>query len=257
VFVFNGDPNESSLQDLIDILARDPRPTLRSLFFGDIKYAGAARDEDRGDDTEISWYSVGDLSNLWPQVPRLERLIVKTGGRDQAIAGGTTLGELALPALRHCEYHTGGIDEDNSLALAAIAAPKLAHLDIWYGQKNYGGAGKLEHAQQLLARTDLPELRHLGLMNCEFADELIEPLAHSPLAKQLTELDLSLGCLTDAGAQALVKHRDAFPQLQKLGVTHSYLGDPGIEVLRGYAKEVATDEQRERDTERRYAAVGE
>jgi uncharacterized protein (TIGR02996 family) len=255
---FNGDPNEDNLQSLIDLLAAAPRSALHKLHFGDFKYAGAARDIDRGDDTEISWYSVGNLSALWPSLPNLATLIVQTGSAESSLAGGTTLGTVALPALRHLEYRTGGLDEHNAASLVAVAAPKLVHLDIWTGSSTYGCGATADHIRTLLARTDLPELRHLGLMNCEFADELVELLVTSPLTRQLRELDLSLGCLTDDGAQLIAKHRDAFAHLDKLDVSYSMLGADGIAAVRGCAKSVITDEQRDNDDpDSRYCAVGE
>ena len=39
-FVFNRDPNEDTLQDLIERLAQEPRPLLRKLHFGDYNYNG-------------------------------------------------------------------------------------------------------------------------------------------------------------------------------------------------------------------------
>jgi uncharacterized protein (TIGR02996 family) len=253
---FNNDPNEDSLQDLIDLLAEQLRPTLRKLHIGDFKYAGAARDQDRGDDTEISWYSAGDLGKLWAAVPRLHTLIVQTGSAESAIAGGTKLGTLALPKLRHFEYRTGGLEKANFDAIAAIAAPAIEHLDVWIGSDSYGCDLTADDVGRLLARGDLSP-RHLGVMNCAFVDELVPALARSPMLPKLAELDLSLGCLTDEGAEAMAKHKDAFAHLELLDVSHSYLTGDGIATLRGCGKRVVSDEQRDRDGDDRYTAVGE
>lgn len=91
--VFNGDPNEDTLQDLIDLLAAKAPASLRKLHIGDF--------EIRGEDTELSWYNVGDLSALWKAVPGLTTLIVQ--------GGSFTLGALELPALTRAELITGGL----------------------------------------------------------------------------------------------------------------------------------------------------
>lgn len=259
VMTFNRDPNEDNLQELIDILAEVERPTIRKLHVGDFKYAGAARSIDRGGESEISWYSAGDLSKLWPAMPRLATLIVQSGSSESALSGGTTLGELALPNLRHFEFRTGGLESANCESIVAMRAPKLEFLDVWFGQPQYGNDCTLEHVQKLLARTDLPRLRHLGIMNCEIVDDVIPALAKSELLAQLTELDLSLGCMTETGVRAITEHRDRFAHLAKLDVSYNYLDDAAIGALKGIAKELVAGNQREApgEDDDRYAAVGE
>ncbi len=258
VFGFNGDPNEDNLQSLIDVIAEAERPTLRSLVFGDFKYAGAARDQDQGDDTEISWYSVGNLSQLWPKVPNLEKLVIQTGSAGSAQGGGCTVGALQLPKLRHFEYRTGGLDAQAGDAVAAIAAPKLEHLDLWFGQDNYGDYGSeggLACANQLLARTDLEALRHLGIMNCEAVDQLVPAIAMFTKLHGLAELDLSLGCLSDEGAAALAEHADELASLGTIDVSYNNLSEAGLAALAGVAKTVVSVKQRAGDDH--YSAVGE
>ena len=111
----------------------------------------------------------------------------------------------------------------------------------------------------LLARTDLPELTHLGLMNAAFTDEICGQLATSVLAPQLRELDLSMGAMSDAGAAALVAAATKLTKLVKLDVSQSYLSDDAIATLRGEFKEVIASDQRGSDTDDddRYPSVGE
>ena len=116
-FVFNDDPNEDDLQDLIDRLVKGAPPTLRKLHFGDFDYAGPSDDTAAGD-TEISWYAIGDLSRLWPAVPRLRKLITQCGSSESTISGtGMTLGDIDLPELVHAEFRTGGLEADNARAI--------------------------------------------------------------------------------------------------------------------------------------------
>ncbi|HEY0251199.1 MAG TPA: TIGR02996 domain-containing protein, partial [Kofleriaceae bacterium] len=217
VFAFNGETAESNLDDLINVIAEKPRPTLRSLFFGDIKYAGAAREQDQGEDTEISWYSVGNLTELWPQVSNLEKLIITSGG------GDTTLGELDLPKLKHLEYRSGGLPRTNFEAILRSTTPELEYLDVWTGQDNYGGTTTVEDLRALLGRKDLPKLKHLGIMNCEQIEELVPDLKTSELVAKLDELDLSMGCLSDEGATALAADPGALSSLKKLDVSYNLL----------------------------------
>ncbi|MFT3697070.1 MAG: TIGR02996 domain-containing protein [Kofleriaceae bacterium] len=251
-FAFNNDPNEDNCQSLIDVLAAQPRPTIKSLFFGDIKYAGAARDEDQGEDTEISWYSVGNLSELWKSVPNLEKLIVTSGSAESAMAGGTQLGELNLPKLKHLEFRTGGLEKSNFDAIVASQTPALEHLDVWIGREDYGCSVGTDEIANLVSRQDIPKLKHLGIMNCEFVDEIVGLLTESTLVRGLRELDLSLGCLTDDGVEQLTSDDLAW-SLDKLDVSRNLLTDASA--LDGVAKTVIADDQRDADSH--YAAVGE
>ena len=145
-----------------------------------------------------------------------------------------------------------------SEAIASAKLPSIEHLEIWYGDDNYGGDATLDDVEPLLSRTDLPKLRRLGLRNAQFTDALIAPLANSKLLRQLLELDLSMGVLTTEGAQALVAHRDAFKHLGVLDVSQTYLDDKEVASLKGVAKMVIADDLRDDDDpDYRYPAVGE
>jgi uncharacterized protein (TIGR02996 family) len=250
-FGFNGDPNDDDLQDLIDLLAKRAPPTIRKLHLGDYKYAGGGLVGQGGDDTEISWYSIGNLGKLWKAVPGLRTLITQGGG-------GLSLGKIDLPNLAHAEFRTGGLEKANARAIATAAIPRIERLDIWYGDDSYGGDATIKEVELLLGRTDLPKLRHLGLMNSEFADQLPEVLARSRLLPQLRELDLSMGTMTDEGARAIAQHRDAFKHLDRLNVSLNYLSKAGVAALKGVAKNLEAGKQRaDEDPEYRHPAVGE
>jgi uncharacterized protein (TIGR02996 family) len=249
-FGLNGHPNEADLQDLIDLLAKRAPPTIRKLHFGDYRYAGGGPVGQGGDDTEISWYSIGDLGALWKAVPGLRSLITQ--------GAGLSLGKIELPDLAHVELRTGGLERANARAIATAALPKIEHLDIWYGDDSYGGDATIEDVELLLGRTDLPALRHLGLMNSELADQLPAALARSKLLPQLRELDLSMGTMTDEGARAIAQHRDAFKHLEKLNVSLNYLSKAGVATLKGAARTLEAGTQRaDEDPEYRHPAVGE
>ena len=239
--VFNGDPNEDDLQDIIELLARRAPPTLRKLHFGDFEYLGV--------DTEMSWYHVGNLAPLWAAVPRLAHLVVQ--------GGDFALGSIALPKLRSAAFRTGGLAQVSARAIASATWPEIEDLEIWYGDDNYGGDATADDVRTLLARTDMPALRRLGLMNAEFTDDLCALIPTAKLAKQLRELDLSKGCMTDEGAEELAEAAGVL-SLDKLDVSENYLSDQGVRMLRGVAKTVIADDQRDDDDpEYRHPAVGE
>ena len=233
---YNGDPNESTLDDLIAILGHRAPRTLRRIQIGD-------------EVSQISWYKVGDLGPLWRAVPELRRFGVR--------AGSFTLGAIQLPELRFASFQTSGLTSHDAMSIARAAWPKLAHLEVWVGQAAHGAAG-IEDLGPLLDRTDLPALRHLGLCNAQFTDELVERLARSKLVTRLTALDLSKGVLTDDGAARLVKHRDAFRHLEVLDVSESYLSKEAVLALQGIANTLVANHLRTPgEPEDRYPAIVE
>ena len=138
------------------------------------------------------------------------------------------------------------------------ADPRIQHLEIWYGQPNYGGDATLDDVKVLLGRTDLAELRHLALRNCSFANDLPDALAASPLLAQLTKLDLSLGTLTTEGADAIVRNADKLRHLETLDVSQNYLPPESLVALQKVAKYLVSGQQRDDDNpEYRYSAIGE
>lgn len=116
----------------------------------------------------------------------------------------------------------------------------------------------MDDVEPLLRRVDLTHLAHLGLMNAAFTDNICRALTESSIAPQLHELDLSLGTMTDAGAEALARAR-AFPKVTRLDGSRNYVSDDGIALLREVFPEVIAEDQREADDDEdnRYPSVGE
>ncbi len=236
-FQDNNDPTDDDLQDLIDILAKRAPKTIRRLEFGDSV-------------DQISWYNVGDLGKLWKAVPNLKTFLIE--------AGSFTLGKIDAPELKRAIFKTGGLSADSGKSIATMKAPALEHLEIYYGDDNYGGDCTVKQVKPLLDRTDLPALRHLGLMNAEFADDICDALPKSKLLPQLAVLDLSLGCMTDAGAAKLVAHKDAFKHLDEIILDENYLTPAAVKSLKGLCKKVTASEQKDDDDpEYRNVSVGE
>jgi hypothetical protein len=172
--------------------------------------------------------------------------------------GSFTLGTLDLPALEHAEFRTGGLTTGSAVAIATAKWPKLRHLDVWYGSGDYDGTATLHDIRALLARRDLGELRHLGLMNAENSDAICELLVTSPLSAQLEVLDLSMGTLGDEGVAVLLAHREAFPKLQRIDISRSFVSDEAVEQLKTLGAWVIFDDMNEPEQrDDRFVSVGE
>jgi hypothetical protein len=172
-------------------------------------------------------------------------------------AGEIDLGQIDLPRLRSFEVRTGGLSKENIRAICSANWPELSRLVIWFGDEAYGAEGSIEDVEPLLAGDRLHGVLELGLMNCEFTDAICHALVRSPLACQLTALDLSLGTMSDEGARALAEDAAALPALERLNVVENYLTDAGVRTLQGHGWDVTADRQDLPDEDHRYVSVGE
>ena len=139
----------------------------------------------------------------------------------------------------------------------------LTELELWIGTPDYEGDAKLSNLAPLLAGTTFPHLTKLGICNAEFEGELAREIHESPLARQLTELNLSKGTLEDDDAAVLASNARFFPKLTVLDVSDNYLTRDGTNALKQAFKrvELRAKDQREPydpdDEDARYVAVSE
>jgi hypothetical protein len=232
----NGDPAGDNLQALIDVLAEHTPPTVREIIFGDSV-------------DQISWHHTGNLATLWRGVPNLRMLAIETGH--------VALGTIDAPALERLVVKTGGLSKAAGASLAALRAPKLEHLEIYYGDPDFSGDCSIAEVTPLLERTDLPALRELGLKNAMFENDIARALVESKLLRQLRVLDLSLGTMTDEGARVLAAARGALSHLDTLDLSHNFLTADGIATVQGLATHVITEDQQVAEDDFYYVAVGE
>jgi uncharacterized protein (TIGR02996 family) len=233
---------DNSYQGVAERLSAYLRPTLRGLFLGDFGY----------EETELNWSTIGDLSCLWPAVPRLEKLTLRSGSM--------TLGAIELPELRELTTITGGLGSDSVRAIAGASWPRLERLALQIGRVGEGATGDAGDLAPLLEARAVPRLRHLGIMNCELTDELCDRLPGSKVLPQLTGLDLSMGTMSDAGAELLVAQRSALAHLELLDVSDNYLSARGIALLEeAFPESLVVGEQRDDggDPRNRYASAFE
>lgn len=145
--------------------------------------------------------------------------------RSLELGGGIMgLGTLDLPRLERFAVRSGGLMHHAYASIAAAQWPKLTHLEIWFGTEEYGDdAFEATHVAELLTGRTLPVLTSLGLMNAEFTDGLISVLRRSELLPRLSELDLSMGTLSDSGASEILSHAKAFEHLKRFDVSRNCL----------------------------------
>jgi hypothetical protein len=198
------------------------------------------------EETELNWSSIGNVEPMYPAMPNLESLTLRSGSMK--------LGKIALPKLKELFIMSGGLDKKS---LAAITDQKWPHLETLNVQVGEEGSPqiKLKDLAPIFTGTNFPKVKHLGLGNAPFQDEIAAELAKSKIAAQLETLDLSQGTLGDAGATALAAGK--FPKLKSINVDESWLSKKGIAALKTIAKEVEVggkygQQEDEGDPENRY-----
>lgn len=221
-----------------------PRPTMRKIYIGDFEFP---------DETEISWTGVSGVNALWQNYPNLEEVTLQ--------AGEMEIGDIHLPKLKKLSVITGGLDEGSQKQLAKAKLPELEELTVWFGREDYGFSGGIDAIGGLLEGKNTPKLKHLGLMNAEFTDDIVRALPGSGILKQLESLDLSMGTLRGAGLQAMLDNKDAFKHLRKLDLSANFLSDEECAQAKELAQEVMAGRQKEPwDWDEEpiyYASVGE
>jgi uncharacterized protein (TIGR02996 family) len=226
-FQSNGDPNdEGNLQEIIDVLGKKAPPTTRKITFGD-------------NVDQVSWHHTGNLGKLWKGVPHLRILEIETGEFD--------VGAMDAPNLERAIFITGGLSKSCGKNIATAQMPKIKHLEIYYGDDNYGGDCSVKEVQPLLDRGDLGELEYLGLKNSMFANDIAKAIGGAKILKGLKTLDLSLGAMTDEGAEALAAAKGSLAHLECLDLTRNFLTKKGIAAVKGICQKVVTEKQEEAD----------
>lgn len=239
-----------SFQEPLDALvaAASRLPALRALFAGDITY----------EECEISWIQQCDVSPLLTAFPELAELVVRGASEDWDGKGGLALKPLRHEALKALRFEAGGLPASVVRSVAACEFPALERLELWLGVDNYGGDATINDLTPFLDGTGLPALRHLGLQNSEFQDEIAAAVAHAPVVARLESLSLAMGVLTDQGATALLEGQP-LTHLRSLDLHHHFLTEAVQQHLRQALPEVELDlsEPGRPDDQWRYVAVAE
>lgn len=233
---------ETSFQrEILALSKAGKRPSVRRVYVGDFEFP---------DETEISWTEVGSVEKLYAVFPNLEWLKVQ--------GGGIELGKLAHDRLETLVIHTGGLPSGAARSIAQAALPNLTTLEVWFGADEYGGDSNPDMLAPLLSGEGVPKLEHLGLMNAEFTNDLPARLAGTRLLARLKTLDLSMGTMTEPGAEALLEHAAAFKHLNTLNVTDNILSEGALTRLREcFGRALVGGAQKDDDEDWRYVSVGE
>ncbi|MEU8592055.1 STM4015 family protein [Streptomyces sp. NPDC048664] len=205
-----GEPYDNDSSGIVRCLvdARDRLTSLRAVFLGDLEM----------EEAEISWIEQSDVAPVLEAYPLLQEF---------GIRGGTGL---RFPAVRHTHlnslrFEAGGLPGEVVRGVAASELPALESLVLWFGVEEYGGDATVADLAPILAGGGFPALRHLGLCNSEIQDEIAAAVAGAPLVAQLSSLDLSLGVLTDTGAEALLSGQP-LTHLKRLDLHHNFVTEP-------------------------------
>ncbi len=228
-------------EEAIAVIAdRGPLPGLKNLFVGDFHQ----------DQTEISWVDLGAVDALLKAAPNMTEMTLR--------GGGIEIGKLEHDKLQKLTIETGGLPGDSMAAIGKAKLPQLKELEVWFGSSEYGFEGDIQNLRGLLGGQDFGALKRLGLQNAEFTDDVVPMVLNSRLLGQLDSLDLSMGTLSDAGAQALIDNKNKLAHLKTLNVDDNFVSDGMIAKLQGaFGDRVTAKNQKEDWDEQKYVSVGE
>lgn len=182
-------------------------PALRHMFFGDITY----------EECEISWLIQCDMGKMLMALHSLESFAVRGGQR-------LRFSKLSHDNLKKLVVQTGGLPKKAVQDIASAQLPALEHLELWLGEKSYGGDSTIKDLMPFLSGQLLPRLKYLGLRNSVYTDKIAETAAKSPVLSQIETFDLSMGTLSDVGAEALLDS-PYVSQLKSLNLDHHYMSN--------------------------------
>ncbi|MDZ8094134.1 MAG: STM4015 family protein [Nostoc sp. DedQUE05] len=234
--------SSSIVQALVD--AKQRLTNLKAVFIGDLT----------SEDSEISWIQQSDISPILQAYPKLEILQIRGGDRLQF-----------SPPIRHNHLkalivETGGLSRDTVAQICQMNLPALEHLELWFGSEDYGGDCWVEDLNPIIFAEKFPNLVYLGLRNSQFTDEIVSVIVGSPILDYISVLDLSMGTLTDAGAEELL-NCSAINNLDILNISENFLSQEMIDKFSGLDVRVLANNQKKEDDDRyidgRYCSVSE
>lgn len=216
---------------------KDTFKNLKSLFIGDIT----------SEEQEISWIQQSDISPILVAYPNLEFLQIRGGDN-------LSLSKLHHSNLKTLIIQTGGLPPNVVNDISNAELPNLETLEVWLGSDDYGFESKIEDFEAIINGGKFPKLTYLGLKNSIIQDDIAIKVAQSPILDQLHTLDLSMGILTDTGAQALLDS-PKIKKLAHLNLNHHFMSDSMMEKLTGLGISISMDDQEETDEEDDYRYV--
>jgi predicted DNA-binding WGR domain protein len=223
------------------IEGKDKLSGLKHLFVGDMDY----------EECEMSWIQQTDYSNFYQHFQSLETLGIRGGEK-------LKLGKINLPNLKNLIIETGGLGHDVIEDIVNSNLEGLEHLEIWLGTDEYGCDITSKHLKSILNK-QYPNLKYLGLKNYYLVDEVAQNIGNAPIVKNIEVLDLSMGTMTDKGAEALC-NQDALLELKHLNCRHHFVSSDWQKKLQQkFASQNidVSDEQDSEDGEYFFVEIGE
>ena len=181
-------------------------PNLQSLYLNDIE----------SEECELSWIVEGDLTPVWKHFPNLIEFTVRGYPGE--------MGKISMPMLKRFTVECSGMNKKNLQQIFAADMPNLTHLELWLGTSEYGGETEVGDLEPLLSGKLFPNLKYLGLRNCDYADALAQAVANAPILDRIETLDMSLGTMGDEGGIALY-NSDKVRSTQHLDLHHHFMSD--------------------------------
>jgi len=236
---------ETTPKETVTFLTENPElfPALSCVFFGEMT----------SEENEMSWIYQVDYQDFLKSYPKLEHFQAR-GGNDLKLSG------MKSEHLKTLIIETGGMDESILQNIIESELPNLEHLELWLGEDDYGWSGSVVQIEKIIAKYG-NQVSYLGLKNSQIEDDIAISLAkNSDHWKSVQVLDLSMGNLTDKGAEELLSCPN-INSLEYLNLKHHFLSDEMMSKLKNLKIKVNVDEQEEVDVydgeEYRYISVGE
>ncbi len=219
----------------------DRLSSLKAIYLGDIV----------SEENEISWIHQADVAPLLKAFPRLELLRTRGGN-------GLAMSCPNHASLRGLICESGGLPAEFVRSVGRSDFPMLEHLELWLGTQEYGGDSTVEDLQPILAGEMFPNLKYLGLRNCEYVNDVAAVIVNSPLVSRIETLDLSFGVMTDEGGRALLS-LPTDGSLKHVSLHYNYLTNDVTKLLSKLPIkfDLSKPSHMDEDEEWRFVAIGE
>ena len=227
---------------------------LRSLAVGDVD-----------GNIDMDHHAIGDVGkHITKAFPKLESLFLHSGSqswRNKGESFGTS--GLELPKLQKLVVETCAMTAKRVKGFFG-GLPNAKFVELWFGDPERGPLARLGDLMPIFDGRAFPKLEHLGLCNTKLSTEIVRFLPSTKIAKQLVGLDLSRGTFYDEDAKELIAEAKAFPKLQTLDISRSWLTKSAIASLKKAFPKVKITADRQEDPTNaeeeyggRYVSVGE
>jgi len=193
-----------SQKEVVEAIAKSRPLVLRRLQLGDAAYGFA---------------HIGKLDHVWPALTPLHELVLE---------GEFGLGQVVAPQLRTLSMWPTPLRRRVAKELVEAAWPALRSLSI-----NLGNSP--DHITReiiaLMQRTDMPALRHVGLIAYQNVEAILYELVRSPVLARLETLDLRHAKLSDRAIRQILKNAVAFEHLARIDLSDIAFSTNALEGL--------------------------